>query len=76
MDTHGRANGLSGSHVSLTVNLASGLFTGNFLNPATGRPIKFQGVVNQAGNFAAGNFVAPNSTGQTWSGRVLLNPAP
>jgi hypothetical protein len=54
---------------TLTFVASSGLFKGNVVNPATGRPIAVNGVVVQNQNFGAGCFL-----GATESGSVLLAP--
>jgi len=50
---------------------ASGLFTGNFRNPATGKRTKFKGVLLQRQNLGAGFFIGTNLTGS-----VTLVPVP
>jgi hypothetical protein len=55
----------------LAVSTPSGLFHGNVINPATGKPISVHGIVLQNQNLAAGYFLGTNQ-----SGSVLLSPAP
>jgi hypothetical protein len=61
----------SESKLSLSISTASGYFQGSVINPATGKPIKFQGALFQNWNVGLGYFVAPNQTGE-----IFLGPAP
>jgi hypothetical protein len=53
------------------INSATGLFSGSFQNPATGKSIKFSGALLQKQNLGAGFFL-----GTDQSGFVTLEPAP
>jgi hypothetical protein len=57
------------SAVKLAFNDASGLFKGSVTNPATGKPIVFNGAVLQNQNFGAGYFPSATETGS-----ILLTP--
>jgi hypothetical protein len=59
------------NHLSLSVNTASGLFSGSIVNPATKKAITLTGAVLEKQNVAAGYFVGTNQ-----SGEVFLGPAP
>jgi hypothetical protein len=49
---------------SLSFTPASGLFRGSTLNPATGRPISFQGVLFEKGRRGFGMFLGSSDSGQ------------
>ena len=57
--------------LSLGITASSGLFKGSALNPQTGKPFAFQGVLLENGNYGAGFFLGPNLSGQ-----VFLAPMP
>jgi plastocyanin len=59
----------AGHQLSLTFKPASGSFSGKFMDPATGKPMKITGVALQPNNTARGCFL-----GSSLSGRVLLQP--
>jgi hypothetical protein len=64
---------LSGNVTNLTFKLTpkTGLFSGGFRHPVTGKTTKFQGAVLQLQDFGAGYFLGTNQ-----SGYVILEPTP
>ena len=56
---------------TLTVTTKTGLFSGSFINPGTGKPAKFRGALIQKQNDGAGFFLG---SGQT--GFVTIEPSP
>lgn len=60
-----------GTQLKLRVAAATGAFQGSLLDPDTGAPLLFQGVLIQGGNYGAGFFLNHNLSGQ-----VQLAPAP
>lgn len=60
-----------GEPFSFTITPGSGLFTGSFRDPATGRSHSFRGAVIQESNRAAGLFLGDGATGS-----VELHPTP
>lgn len=54
----------SGSELSLTIAPGSGLFTGSFLHPVTGRLVDVQGAVLQRQNLGTGCFLGPTNAGR------------
>jgi hypothetical protein len=59
------------STLKLTITPSSGLFQGSIVNPDTGVPVKFQGVLFQDVNVGLGYFLNANQSGQ-----IYLGPAP
>ena len=57
------------SKLKLTLNWAQGSFKGSMPNPATGKAVKFNGVILQNQPVGSGYFLGP-----TQSGNVLLTP--
>jgi hypothetical protein len=57
--------------LTLSITTTTGLFKGSALNPATGKPILFQGALFKKGNPGVGYFL-----GSTQSGEVHLDAAP
>jgi hypothetical protein len=55
----------------LIVSTSSGMFHGNVINPATGKPISVHGIVLQNQNVGAGYFLGTNQCGS-----VLLSASP
>jgi hypothetical protein len=53
-------------NTKLTVNASTGLFTGSVINPATDKPIPFNGVILQNQDFGAGLFLGPNESGSVF----------
>src|SRR5262249_50459695 len=47
----------------LTLTPATGLFNGSLVDPATGKPISFKGVLLQGLDFGAGYFLGTNQSG-------------
>lgn len=66
---NGQVTPLSGSKLSLTFTPATGAFNGSVVNPATGKPISFGGVVLQGQGIGSGFFL-----GTSGSGEVRLEP--
>jgi hypothetical protein len=64
---------LSGDVTNLTLKFTpkTGLFSGGFRHPATGKTTKFQAAVLQLQNFGAGYFLGTNE-----SGYVTIEPVP
>jgi hypothetical protein len=56
-------------HLSLTIQAATGLISGKFIDPVTGQPRSFHGAVLQGSGTAAGYFL-----GDSLSGAVSLAP--
>jgi hypothetical protein len=57
--------------LKLSVTPSSGLFQGSIVNPDTGRPVKFQGVLFQDVNVGLGYFLNADQSGQ-----IYLGPTP
>jgi hypothetical protein len=57
--------------VNLNFNTGAGSFKGSVVNPFTGKPFNFGGVVLQKQGYGSGYFLGTNQ-----SGRVLLQPTP
>ena len=51
---------LSSNKLSLTISLASGLFSGSVVDPSTDRPLKFSGALLQKQNAACGFLLGTN----------------
>ena len=62
-----RVTNLSSNKLNLTFSTPAGSFRGSIVNPASGKPISFSGVVLQKPNIGRGFFL-----GQTQSGEVLI----
>ena len=61
----------SSGKLTLNINTTSGLFKGSVLNPDTGKPFPFQGVLLENTSSGGGFFLGPQQ-----SGRVFLSPTP
>jgi hypothetical protein len=59
---------LSDNGFQLTINTASGTFSGNAQNPATDKWIPFKGIVLQKQNIGAGFFLNQNQSGEVFWG--------
>jgi hypothetical protein len=57
---------------SMILNVPTGTFKGSTMNPATGKPISFNGVVLQKQGYGSGYFLSTNQT----SGKVTVIPTP
>jgi hypothetical protein len=67
----GANNVVTGTNrLNLSINLGTGFFKGGMVNPETGKPIAFQGVVLQEQNIGIGMFMGTNQ-----SGGMILEPA-
>jgi uncharacterized repeat protein (TIGR01451 family) len=64
-----RVTSMGANKLSLTFSPSVGTFNGRTLNPATGKPISFSGVVLQTTNIARGFFL-----GTSQSGGVTIGP--
>ena len=62
---------LSSNKLNLSFTVSSGLFKGSVVDPATQKPIQFNGVVLQKGSLARGCFLRSNR-----SGRVFIEAEP
>jgi hypothetical protein len=62
---------ISGGKLTLNITTTSGLFKGSVLNPDTGKPFPFQGVLLENTSMGGGFFLGPQQ-----SGRVFLSPTP
>jgi hypothetical protein len=65
------ANGPEISNLTLSVSPATGVATGNFVDPATGRVTVIKGVILQQQTNGGGFFIATNAVG-----KFLLTPQP
>jgi hypothetical protein len=65
-----RATAPSGAQLTLTITPSTGLFKGSTLNPETGKPVSFQGILFKKANIGVGYFL-----GADQSGEVYLSPA-
>ena len=55
-----------GKNPTLTINAATGLFTGQYVEPVTGRKVTLAGAVLQSNRVAGGFFLGTNQTGAVW----------
>ena len=63
-----KVTNLSSNKLTLTITASSGLFKGSVVNPATAKPIKFNGAVLQKMNSGYGLFTSGNQSGQVYLG--------
>jgi hypothetical protein len=70
--------GLNEKKVVLTISAATGVLTGSFVHPVTGKPVNFSGSLYQspAAPQGAGYFRGPVIGGSGKIGKVTLLPAP
>jgi uncharacterized repeat protein (TIGR03803 family) len=66
---HNRVTNVSGPKITVTFTSSTGLFRGSVIDPATMKPISFNGVVLQSQDVGRGYFLGPNQ-----SGAVFLGP--
>ena len=64
LGANNRATDLSGNKLTLTFTTSTGLFTGRVTDPATGKPVSFNGVVLQRSNVGYGYFLGKDQSGQ------------
>ncbi len=69
LETNNKVIDLSSNGLKLSLKSPQGLFKGSVVDPATGKPIRFNGVLLQEQNFGAGFFL-----GTDLSGQVLFGP--
>jgi uncharacterized repeat protein (TIGR03803 family) len=50
-------------NLKMTINATSGMFTGSFVHPVSGRTVNMQGVLFQKQNIGGGFFVGPTQSG-------------
>jgi hypothetical protein len=56
----------AGKNPTLTINAATGLFTGQYVEPVTGRKVSLAGAVLQSNRVAGGFFLGTNQSGAVW----------
>jgi hypothetical protein len=71
LDLSSRVTDLGSNKLKLTITTSSGMFRGSIVDPDTGKPMQFQGVLFQDWKVGLGYFLEGNE-----SGKVLLNRAP
>ncbi len=68
LNANHRITNLSADRLSLSVAVKTGMFTGSFVHPDTGRSIRFQGVLLQQQNFGTGFFLDDGVSGEVYFG--------
>ena len=68
ISANSKVTNLSGNKLTLTFTTASGLFKGSVVNPATGKPVSFNGAVFQKRNFGGGHFLGTDQSGRVYFG--------
>jgi hypothetical protein len=71
IDSNNRFTGSSDPSLKVSISASSGLFTGSFLSPATGKKVSFQGALFRNRKLARGYFLDSSQSGQ-----VSLEAAP
>jgi len=71
IDSNNRFTGSSDSSLKVSISASSGLFTGSFLSPTTGKKVPFQGALFRNRKLARGYFLDSSQSGQ-----VSLEAAP
>ena len=64
LGANNRVTDLSGNKLSMTFTPSTGLFTGRLIDPATGKPVLFNGVALQKPNAGYGYFLGTSHSGQ------------